>query len=93
MMTRQITISHNDTHDMYDVSFERRGNATVYHIAPNVNSNVSFPRQFDIVKPDDSEQPQYETKDLNKEGREIADALWQQISLLPPQFSGGKEKV
>lgn len=90
MMTRQITISYNDRHYMYDVSFERKNNATIYHIKPDTNSRVSFPESFEIVKPDDSEQPQYDTKGLSEEGKEIAEVLWRQISLLPPQFSGGK---
>ena len=89
-MTRQITIAHNDQHQLYDISFERREHATIYHIAPNVHSNVSFPREFEIIKNDDSDQPQYDTQNLNEENKEIADALWKQISLLPPQFSGGK---
>jgi hypothetical protein len=90
MMTRQITISYNDRHYMYDVSFERKDNTTIYHIKPDKNSKVPFPESFAIVKPDDSEQPQYDTKDLNEEGKQIAQVLWEQISLLPPQFSGGK---
>lgn len=88
-MTRQITISYNNQHSMYDVSFERKSDATIYHIKPNVNSKASFPGHFDILKPDNSEQPEYDTKDLSEEGKQIAKALWEQISSLPPQFSGG----
>lgn len=91
-MTRQITIAYKEQHQMYDVSFERQGNATIYHVTPNVNSKASIPRQFDIVKADDSEQPQFDIKDLNDEDKLIVNALWEQISSLPPQFSGGKDK-
>ncbi|TWV98782.1 hypothetical protein [Chitinophaga pinensis] len=90
MMTRQITVSYNDQHYMYDVAFERQDNATVYHIKPHKKSAVAFPEHFDIVKADDSEQPQYDVRGLNEEGKQIADVLWQQISLFPPQFKGGK---
>lgn len=89
-MTRQITVSYNDQHYMYDVAFERQDNATIYHIKPYRKSHVAFPENFDIIKADDSEQPQYDLNALNEEGKQIADVLWQQISLFPPQFKGGK---
>jgi hypothetical protein len=75
---------------MYDVAFERQANATVYHIKPHSKSAIDFPEHFDIIKVDDSEQPQYDVAGLNEEGKQIADVLWQQISLFPPQFKGGK---
>jgi hypothetical protein len=90
MMTRQITVSYNDQHYMYDVAFERQEDNTIYHINPIGKSIGSFPEHFDIVKPDNSEQPQYDVAGLKDEEKQIADVLWQQISLFPPQFKGGK---
>lgn len=88
-MTRQITISFNNSHYMYDVAFERKDNATIFHIAPNTNSKTPFNQPLDIVKADDSEQPQYDTSGLSEEGKQIVNALWEQIKTLPPQFTGG----
>ncbi|MBW8682796.1 hypothetical protein [Chitinophaga rhizophila] len=90
MMTRQITVSYNDQHYMYDVAFERQQNATVYHIKPLSKSVAAFPEHFDIIKADDNEEPQYNLQTLSEEGKQIADVLWQQIALFPPQFKGGK---
>lgn len=89
-MTRQISVSYNDQHYMYDVAFERLPHATVYHVKPLDKSAARFPEHFDIIKDDDSEQPQFDTKGLNEEGKQIADVIWQQIILFPPQFKGGK---
>jgi hypothetical protein len=92
MMTRQTTISYNGQHYMFDVAFERKENTTIYHIAPNANGNVNFPKNFSIVKPDDSDQPEYDTQELTGEGKEIAEVIWKQIQMLPAQFKGGAGK-
>jgi len=87
-MTRQITISYNDHHYMYDVGIERNGDSTVYHVEPNSDTKIAFPKGFDITKPDNSDQPQYNTQELNDESKQVVHAIWEQISRFPPQFKG-----
>jgi len=88
-MTRQITITYNDHHYMYDVGIERNGDSTVYHIEPNADTKIAFPKGFNITKSDNSEQPQYDLQDLNDESKQVVAAIWEQINLFPPQLKGG----
>lgn len=89
-MTRQMTITLHGQHYLYDVEFERQEKATTYKIRPNKHFKGAIPEGFELTRSDNSDKPVYNEEGLSPEGKEIADAICAQISLLPMQFAGGK---
>ena len=92
-MTRQITITLDGQQKMLDLEFERRGNATAFHVVPNQYFGDNLPAGFTITAGDNEEQCLYNTQGMSERGRQIADAICRQITLLPPQFKGGIAKA
>lgn len=88
-MNRQITITLNNIQYMIDIDVERRGDATVYHVAPNRQLEM-LPAGLDIVKPDNAEQPKFNEQSLTPKARQAVDEILRQLKMLPPQFKGGK---
>jgi hypothetical protein len=91
-MTRQMTITLNSHQYMFDVEFERRDNTTVYRIRPNKHFKDAIPDRFEMTRSDNSDKTEYSGEGLSQQGKEIADVISKQISLLPMQFAGGKGK-
>lgn len=91
-MTRQITITVDGVQYMVDVDIEREHSNIVYHVSTPQNFKDDLPERFDMVQPEDANQPQYDTQRFKGKGREVAEAIWEQLNTLPPQFKGGKEQ-
>lgn len=89
-MTRQITISLDGQKYMLDLEFEQRNNSIVYYVTPNKHFSDEIPAGFEIIQCEDTGAPIYKEQGLSDKGKTIADEISQQISLLPPQFKGGK---
>ncbi|WPV65304.1 MULTISPECIES: hypothetical protein [unclassified Chitinophaga] len=91
-MTRQITINLDGQQFMLDLEFEQRDHSIVYHVTPNKHFSHQIPAGFEMIQNDiDKESaPTYDESALSEQGRHIAETISQQISMLPPQFRGGK---
>ena len=89
-MTRQITISLDGQQLMLDLEFEQRNDSIVYHVIPNKHFSDLIPTGFELTQPENGDKPTYSEQGLNAKGKQIADAISNQINLLPPQFKGGK---
>lgn len=90
-MTRQITIKLDDGQQyMLDLEFEQRKNSIVYHVTPNKHFSDEIPNGFEMIQCESGDAPTYQEEGLSEKGKTIADAISQQISLLPPQFKGSK---
>ncbi|WPQ61136.1 hypothetical protein SIO70_22515 [Chitinophaga sancti] len=91
-MTRQITINLDGQQFMLDLEFEQRDHSIVYHVTPNKHFSNLIPAGFEMIQNDfDKESaPTYDESGLSEQSRQIAETISQQISMLPPQFRGGK---
>lgn len=92
-MTRQITITVSGVQYTVDVDIERQHTDIVYHVTTPQLFRDELPERFDIVKPEDADQPRYDVQQFKEKGREVVEAVWQQLSALAPQFKGGKEET
>jgi hypothetical protein len=92
-MTRQITITVGGVQHMVDVDIERKYADIVYHVTTPQLFRDELPEKFDIVKPDSSDQPGYDAQQFKGKGKEVMEAIWQQLSALAPQFKGGKQET
>lgn len=91
-MTRQITINIDGQQFMLDLEFEQRDHSIVYHVTPNKHFSDQIPAGFEMIQKDSDKEgaPTYDESGLTEQGRRIAATISEQISLLPPQFKGGK---
>ncbi|WP_343669245.1 hypothetical protein [Chitinophaga sp.] len=89
-MTRQITINLDGQQFMLDLEFEQRNHSIVYHVTPNKHFSDQIPAGFEMQQTDTEGAPTYDESHLSEQGRHIAETISHQISLLPPQFKGGK---
>jgi hypothetical protein len=87
-MTRQITITVDGVQYMVDVDIEREHSAIVYHVSTPQHFRDELPESFDIVRPENADQPQYDIRHFKGKGRTVAEAIWDQLTTLPPQFKG-----
>jgi hypothetical protein len=92
-MTRQITITVAGVQYTVDVDIERDHKDIVYHVTTPQLFKDELPERFDIVKPEDADQPRYDMQQFKGKGKEVAEAVWQQLRALAPQFKGGKEET
>jgi len=92
-MTRQITITVGGVQYTVDVDIERQHTDIVYHVTTPQLFRDELPERFDIVKPEDADEPRYDMQQLKGKGKEVVEAVWQQLSELAPQFKGGKEET
>lgn len=92
-MTRQITITVDGVQHMVDVDIEREHSNIIYHVSTPQHFRDELPESFDIVKPGDADQPQYDGRHFKEgKGRTVAEAIWQQLATLPPQFKGNTKE-
>lgn len=89
-MNRQITITLDGVQYMVDVEIEGQPDAIVYHVQRPKQFASELPPTFDITRPRHADQPQYDGQALTEKGRQIMQAVWEQLCTLPPQFAGGK---
>ncbi|WP_298733612.1 hypothetical protein [uncultured Chitinophaga sp.] len=91
-MTRQITITVAGVQYMVNVDIESGQTDIVYHVNTPQHFRKELPETFDIVKRGNEQQPRYDIQHLEGTGREVAEAVWQQLCTLPPQFKGARGK-
>jgi hypothetical protein len=89
-MTRQITITLDGVQYMVDVDIERASSDIIYHVSAPQHFKDELPDTFDMVQPENAEQPEYNEQAFTEKSRRVVQAIWQQLKTLPPQFKGGK---
>jgi len=92
-MNKSITIELEGVQYMVDIELERQSSHIVYHVKTPQHFTKDLPASFDVVQHDDAvmrcpEEAQAKTE----KGKQIVDAICEQLQTLPSQFKGGKEK-
>lgn len=83
-MNSKVTITQGNREYMVHTDIERQSNAIVYHIKPHKFLWEQLPEQFDIIKLDHSDAPQFSTRALTGLGKEILAKIWEQVKMLVP---------
>lgn len=87
-MNTQVIITLDGVKYMVNISIERVPSAIVYHVVTPRHFVEVLPATVDIIKPDHTDQPQYNEQALTERGNQIIQAVWQELKELPMQFKG-----